>query len=116
MCVYSQPDSCFSNPIYLSTHIAQKIVELEKTIGVLRNQITAAERAADAKEHSLIQIIHVHENMHECELLYIHGCIYDAVKLLLEITSDMSEDLRNNMFLMKRFAGGFPHIFTIQTI
>lgn len=95
-------------PFYLFTCIARKIAELENTIEALRNQIAAAERAEDAKE----RIIHVHESMHECELLYIHGGVYDAVKLLVKIADDMSGDFRNNKFLMKRLTGEYLSFHT----
>ena len=47
--------------------------------------------------------------MHQCELLYGQGRIYDAAESLREIESTVNEDVRGNKFIFEWLAGEFRH-------
>ncbi|KAF8448832.1 WD40-repeat-containing domain protein [Boletus edulis BED1] len=77
-----------------------KIMHLEQMVQQLHDELTESERKAD----SLIQIIRVHEQKHQCEVLYAEGHIIDAAASLLELANTISEDARANELIMNWLA------------
>ena len=75
-----------------------KITHLESTVQQLYTQ-----------NAHLVQILHIHEQKHECEALYAGGRTVDAAVSLLEIKNTMSEQVRANKFIMDWLAGEFWH-------
>ena len=79
-----------------SIRLDEKIASLEQTVQELR-----AERA------DFLQILHAHEQRHQCEVLYAGDHIIDAAKLLLEIVNTTSQAARANKLIMDWLAGEF---------
>ena len=73
-----------------------KVTHLEPTVQQLHTQNT-----------NLAQLLHAHEQKHQCEVLYADGRIVDAAISLLEITNTMSEQVKTNKLIMDWLASTF---------
>ena len=80
-----------------------KITHLEHTIQELNFQLNDSHHKADG----LIRIIRAHEQIHQCESLYVQGRTYDAAESLLAIANTIDENLRANQTIIDWLGGEF---------
>ena len=85
--------------------VDSKITHLEDTVQELNVQLTGCHNKSD----SLIRIIHAHEQIHQCEALYVQGRIYDAAESVLALANTIGEDLRANKTIIDWLASEFQH-------
>ena len=88
-----------------SSPLDSKITHPEHTVQELNVQLDESHHKAD----SLIRIIRAHEQIHQCESLYVQGCIHDAAESLLAIANATNEDPSANKTIINWLAGKFQH-------
>jgi hypothetical protein len=52
-----------------------------------------------------MRIIRAQEQIHQCESLYVQGCIYDVAESLFAITNNVGEDIRAYKSIADRLSG-----------
>ena len=90
---------CIATSLALHSHLHpldHKISHLEPTVQQLHTQ-----------NAHLVQLLHMHEQKYQCEVLYADGRIVDAAVSLLEMTNATSEQVRTNKLIMDWLASTF---------
>ena len=81
----------------------------ETTIQQLRTQLSDSQQNAKQLRTELSssrQVIRVHHQKHECEILYSDGHVVDAAETLLDITRSITDDVRSDAIIVDWLSGG----------